>query len=109
MSKFILWPNEIDARISRKYGRLVPGNVAVRAPSLSEIEDAALALGLKIVEKDPTKLNPRLAGLEEEYRSRGVMVIESPHGKSKTARLLSEKIRELRKRSEGRKSKRKKR
>ncbi len=109
MSKFVLWPNEIDARIPRKYGRLVPENVAVRAPSLNEIEDAALALGLNIIKKDPTKLNPRLAGLEEEYRSRGVMVIESPHGKGKTARLLSEKIRELRKRSEGRKSKRKKR
>lgn len=109
MSKFVVWSNELNSRLTRKYGRLVPKNVAVKSPSFREIEDAALALGFKIIEKDPTKLNPRLSGLEEEYRTMGVLVIESPYGKAKSLRMMAEKIRELRKRSETRKSKRKRR
>jgi signal recognition particle subunit SRP19 len=110
MPRFIVWPNELNGRLSRKYGRIVPKNVAVESPSFSEIEDALLSIGAKIIEKDHTKLNPRLSGLDEEYRTRGVFVVESPYGKAKTLKRTAQKIRELRKRSEGRrKSKRKKR
>lgn len=109
MSKFVVWPNEIDSRLPRKYGRVIPKTVAVKAPSLREIEDASAVLGFRIIEKDPTKLNPRLAGVDEEYRTPGRLVIESQYGKSKSLRMIAEKIRELRKRTEVRKSKRKKR
>lgn len=109
MPKFVVWPSELDSRLNRKYGRAVPKSVAVKAPSLREIEDAAVTLGFNVIEKDPTKLNPRLAGVEEEYRTSGRLIIESPHGKGKSLRMIAEKIRELRKRTEVRKSKRKKR
>lgn len=110
MSKFVVWPNELDGRLPRKYGRIVPKNVAVESPSFSEIEDAFILIGAEIIEKDSTKLNPRLSGLEEEYKTRGFFVVSSPYGKAKTLKMAAQKIRELRKRSEERrKSKRKKR
>jgi len=109
MPRFVVWPSEFDERLSRKYGRSVPKNIALKSPTLREVEDAAVALGFRVVKKDPSKLNPRLSGLDEEYRSRGVLVIEAPHGKGKSLKMIAEKIRELRKRTEVRKRKRKKR
>jgi len=108
--RFIVWPNEIDSRLSRKYGRVVKRSVAVDSPKLSEIEDAAKILGMKVIEKDPGKLNPRLSGLDEELRTRGMLVLESPYGKGKSLRLIAEKIRELRARTKAKgKSKRRRR
>jgi len=97
--RFVVWPSELDARLSRKYGRAVPKNVAVDAPKLSEIEDAVLILGMKVLEKHDDKLNPRLSGLEEELRTYGFLRVESPHGKGKSLRMIAGKIRELRSRS----------
>ncbi|WP_297467029.1 signal recognition particle protein Srp19 [Thermococcus sp.] len=103
--KFAVWPSELDSRLSRKYGRTVPKNVAVNAPKLSEIEDAAVILGMKVVEKDHSKLNPRLSGLDEELRTYGFLRIESPYGKGKSLKMIAEKIRELRSRTKSGKGK----
>ncbi|WP_456367282.1 signal recognition particle protein Srp19 [Thermococcus sp.] len=105
--KFVVWPNEIDGRISRKYGRIVRKEVAVDSPTPLEIRDAAEILGMKVVEFYPDKLNPRLSGLDENLRTRGMMRIESPYPKGKSLRMIAEKIRELRARK--RKSSRKRR
>jgi signal recognition particle subunit SRP19 len=103
--KFVVWPNELDSRLSRKYGRVVPRNVAVKEPRLSEIEDAAIILGMKVIEKDPEKLNPRLSGLDEELRTYGFLRIESPYGKGKSLKMMAEKIRELRSKAKAKKGK----
>ncbi|WP_456420980.1 signal recognition particle protein Srp19 [Thermococcus sp.] len=103
--RFVVWPSELDARLSRKYGRIVPKNVAVDAPRISEIEDAVLILGMKVVEKDSSKLNPRLSGLDEELRTYGFLRIESPYGKGKSLKMIAEKIRELRSRAKAKKGK----
>ncbi len=105
MPRFVVWPNELDARLSRKYGRAVPKNVAVDGPKISEIEDAALIIGMKVVEKDPRKLNPRLSGLDEDLRTYGLLRIESPYGKGKSLKLIAEKIRELRSKTKPKKDK----
>jgi len=97
MRKFVVWPSEIDARLSRKYGRAVGRGIAVNAPKMEEIVEAAKALGMKVVEIEAEKLNPRLSGLDEEYRSRGMLRIESNHPKGKSLRMISQKVRELRK------------
>jgi len=107
--KFAVWPSELDARLSRKYGRAVPKNVAVDAPKLSEIEDALVILGMKVVEKDDGKLNPRLSGLDEELRTYGFLRVESPYGKRKSLKMIAEKIRELRSRAKSKKKPKRKR
>ncbi len=115
MGKFIVWPSEIDSRLPRKYGRAIRKDLAVEKPSIQEIAEAAESVGMKVVELEVEKINPRLSGLDEEYRLRGMARIESPHGKTKSLRLISQKIREIRKtrakqsKSKKRKSKRKKR
>jgi len=115
MGKFIVWPSEVDARLSRKYGRVIRRDLAVERPTIHEIAEAAESLGMRVIELEGEKLNPRLSGLDEEYRSKGAARIESPHGKTKSLRLISQKIREIRKtrakqsKSKKRKSKRKKR
>ncbi|WP_297460929.1 signal recognition particle protein Srp19 [Thermococcus sp.] len=104
MKRFVVWPGEIDARLSRKYGRAVGNEFAVDRPSIDEITDAALSLGMKVIERDGRKLNPRLAGLDEEYRTRGMLIVESEYTKGKSLRMIAQKIRELRRiRSKGRK------
>jgi len=103
--KFAVWPSELDARLSRKYGRTVPKNVAVDAPRLSEVEDAVIILGMRVVEKDPGKLNPRLSGLDEDLRTYGFLRIESPYGKGKSLKMIAEKIREMRSRAKAKKGK----
>ena len=97
MRKFVVWPNELDARLSRRYGRAVGKEFAVDSPRVQEIADAAVALGMKVVEMDGEKINPRLAGLDEAYRLRGMLRIESKHPKGKSLRMLGQKIREIRK------------
>ncbi len=97
MRKFVVWPNELDARLSRRYGRAVGREFAVDAPKVGEIAEAALALGMKVVERDDEKLNPRLAGLDETYKIRGMLRLESKHPKGKSLRMLGQKIREIRK------------
>ncbi|MCD6189724.1 MAG: signal recognition particle protein Srp19 [Thermococcus sp.] len=97
MGKFVIWANEIDARIPRKYGREVPKNLAVEKPDIDEIIDATKNLGITVVEVNKEALNPRLAGLDEELRVKGRIIVESKHGKSKTLKLIAQKVREFRK------------
>ncbi|MCD6373855.1 MAG: signal recognition particle protein Srp19 [Thermococcus sp.] len=115
MGKFIVWPSEIDARLPRKYGRSIRKDIAVEKPSIQEIVEAAESLGMKVIELRDDAMNPRLSGLDEEYRLKGMARIESPHGKTKSLKMISQKIREIRKtrtkhsKSGKHKSKRKKR
>lgn len=97
MRKFVLWTNELDSRLSKKYGREVPRNLAVESPKLEEIIKAAEALGMKVVKIEWEKLNPRLSGVDETLRTKGMVVIESKYGKSKSLKLIVQKIREFRK------------
>lgn len=107
MGRFVVWTSEIDSRLPRRYGREVPRNLAVEGPRIGEIIDAAEALRMRIVKIEKDRLNPRLAGLDENLRSRGRLIIESRYSKSKSLRLIAQKIREFRKSRERSKRKRK--
>ncbi|CAB49350.1 signal recognition particle protein Srp19 [Pyrococcus abyssi] len=98
MSKFVIWTSELDSRLSKKYGRVVPRNLAVERPSIEEIEEAAKSLGFKVLQVEREKLNPKLSGIDEDLRTYGRIIIESPYGKAKTLKIIAQKIRELRRR-----------
>ena len=112
MSRFVVWVSELDSRLSRKYGRMVSKSNAVRAPREGEVFEALKAAGIKIIERHPEKMNPRLAGLDEELRVRGMFIVENEKGKSKTIRIIAQRIHESRSRlkqgtsKKGRKKKR---
>lgn len=97
MKRFVVWTNELDARLSKKYGRIVPKTLAVDAPSADEIIQACKELGINVVSVEKEKCNPRLSGLDENLRTRGMLVLEGEDGKSATLRKISQKIREFRK------------
>ncbi|NJE26783.1 signal recognition particle protein Srp19 [Thermococcus sp. MV5] len=97
MKRFVIWTNEIDARIPRKYGREVPKNLAVDKPTLLEIVDAAKTIGLNVIEINDKALNPRLSALDDTLKVKGRIIVESKHGKSKTLKLITQKVREFRK------------
>lgn len=97
MKRFVIWTNELDSRLSKRYGREVSKTFAVDAPSIGEIVGAIRYLNVRIIDVDEEKLNPRLSGLDENLRSRGMIKVESDYGKSETLRLIAQKIRELRK------------
>ncbi len=105
MGRFVVWTSEIDSRLPRRYGREVPRNLAVESPKIGEVVEAAEALRMRIVKIERDRLNPKLAGLDENLRSYGRLIVESKYSKSKSLRLIAQKIREFRK-SRGR-SKRK--
>ncbi len=111
MPRFVIWVSEIDSRLSRKYGRAVSRSSAVRAPRESEVFEALNSAGVRILERRPEKLNPRLSGLDEELKSRGMFIVESDEGKTRTLRIIAQRINELRsrKKPEGSGRKRKKR
>ncbi len=109
MPRFVVWVSEIDLRLSRGYGRLVPKSQAVSYPKEHEVFEALAQLGVRVLERHPEKLNPRLAGLEEDLRSRGCFLVDSERGKGKTLRMVAQKVREMRNREErGRKRRKKK-
>jgi len=61
---------------------------------------------MRIVEMDGEKMNPRLSALDETYKIRGMLRLESRHPKTKSLRMIGQKIREIRKtqaKSKGRK------
>ncbi len=65
---------------------------------------------MKVIEFEPEKLNPRLSGIDEELRTKGMLRIESPYPpKGKSLRMICEKIRELRAKKRKAHGKRKKR
>ncbi|AAL82018.1 signal recognition particle protein Srp19 [Pyrococcus furiosus DSM 3638] len=99
MGRFVVWPSELDSRLSRKYGRIVPRSIAVESPRVEEIVRAAEELKFKVIRVEEDKLNPRLSGIDEELRTFGMIVLESPYGKSKSLKLIAQKIREFRRRS----------
>lgn len=48
---WVVWPRYLDARLSRKEGRRVNRDLAVRNPRLDELSEAIKALGLNATEE----------------------------------------------------------
>lgn len=51
---------------------------------------------MKVIEFEFEKLNFRLLGIDEEFRIKGMLWIESLYFKGKSFRMICEKIREFR-------------
>ncbi len=55
---WVVWRINIDSTVSRSNGRVVPRQLAVEKPTLDELANAALKLGLRY-EVHPEKRHPR--------------------------------------------------
>lgn len=86
---YVIWPNYLDKRKSRRLGRKVSLKLAIIDPTAEEIAEAARRLGLKaIIEKD--KAYPR------EWWIKARVLVERKGNKTELLKKISMKIRELR-------------
>jgi len=90
--RLVIWPVYLDASRSRSEGRIIARGAAVRTPELGEIEQAALELGLNpLVEAD--KAYPK-----SWWEVSGRVLVDKKGPKSRTARMLAERIKRRRQR-----------
>jgi len=89
-SKWVIWPEYLDARRSRKEGRRVPLNLAVPKPTIKEIIKSAKMLDLNPVYVED-KRYPK-----NWWASKGLVLVDKKAPKEKILKLIAQKIRELR-------------
>ena len=86
----VLYPAYFDAERSRDDGRRVARKVAVRAPTVEEIERAAGALGLK------PKVESDRAHPSTPWKRDGRVLVRADYFKTSVVRKVAEKIKEAR-------------
>jgi len=89
-NKIILWSVYFDANKSRSYGRRVPKKLAVSAPKIVELQNAAKRLGLQ-PEIVPDAAHPRFPWLKT-----GLLVVPKKEPKDKTLKKIAKELSGLR-------------
>lgn len=89
-NKLVIWPAYIDKNRSRSNGRIISKRSSVTDPTLTEIEKAALKLGLNPeVEKD--KSYPK-----SWWEKSGRVLIDNSAPKTQLSRKIAAAIKEIR-------------
>jgi signal recognition particle subunit SRP19 len=89
-NKLVIWPVYIDKSRSRSQGRIISKKSSVAEPTLSEIEKAALKLGLNPeVEKD--RSYPK-----SWWEKSGRVLIDNSSPKTQLSRKIAAAIKEIR-------------
>ena len=84
--KIRVWPAYLDAKYSREEGRRVPTSLALREPTIEEIEKAANILGLKPI------IEP-LTYPKHPWRSTGVVLVDKKGAKSEILKKIAAQMR----------------
>ncbi len=90
MSQRVIWPANIDALRTRKEGRKISKNDAVKSPNIGEIEAAAKELGLNPT-CEPSKSYPKTW-----WEKSGRVSIDKIVPRQEAAKIISQKIKALR-------------
>jgi len=86
----VIWPPNIDALKTKKAGRIISRNDAVKSPTIDEIEKAAQELGLNPI-IEPSKSYPRTW-----WEKSGRVLVDNTVSRHETAKIISQKIKALR-------------
>jgi signal recognition particle subunit SRP19 len=84
--KAIIWPAYFDLAKTRSKGRRVPKNLAVQSPKITEIQEAAVMLGLKhevIADKGYSKA---------PWLKTGMLLVEKKGSKEQTIARLAKQL-----------------
>ncbi|MBU7001366.1 MAG: signal recognition particle protein Srp19 [Theionarchaea archaeon] len=92
MRKLVVWLANIDSSRTRSEGRKISTGLAVRDPTLPEVQKAAEHLSLGPESEDVQY--PKDQG--HETRTPGRVLLEKQHTKHKTLKLLCDEIRRIR-------------
>ena len=85
--KLRIWPAYFDIKYSRKEGRRVPREIAIRDPKIEEIEKAAMKLGLKPI------LKLGSAYSQYPWRKTGVLLVDKKGSKTEVIKLIAKELR----------------
>lgn len=88
----VIWLSNIDSSRSRIEGRKIARGLAIKEPTLSEMQQAAQHLDFK-PEADDAEY-PKDQG--QEKRTPGRILVEKKHSKTKTMKLVCDEIRRIR-------------
>lgn len=84
--KLVIWPRYFDAERSRKEGRRVPSDKAVRDPKAGHIAEAARTLGLE------TDLEKEAAHPSEWWAKQGRVLVEKKWSKEETIKKIADRL-----------------
>ena len=87
--KWVIWPVYFDANVSRKEGRKVSKELAIKNPSIDDIYKAAKKLGLNPVKEE--KAYPK-----RWWRKEGRLLIDKKGKKMEIIKKIAEIIKENR-------------
>lgn len=87
-----IWVSNIDSSRSRMEGRKIAKGLAIKNPSLAEIEEAARHLNLDF--EISQAQYPKDQGKEE--RTPGRILVEKKYSKNKSMKLICDEIRRIR-------------
>lgn len=88
----VVWLSNIDSSRTRIEGRKIAKGLAIKEPTLSEMEKAAEHLNLKPESEEAEY--PKEQG--QETRTPGRILVEKKYSKTKTLKLLCDEIRRIR-------------
>jgi signal recognition particle subunit SRP19 len=83
----------LDSARTRREGRKVPMNIAVKNPSLGEVAKAAEALGLEV------SVNPDVAHPRAPVLKQGYLLVSKPDSKLGLLKKLAMKVGQMRKKA----------
>ena len=89
MDEVIVWPSFIDANLTRSQGRRLPRKSCVRSPSVEEMLEAAVKLGLKA--RIEAKSYPRRWHVEKK-----ALVLEEKNARGDVLARISRELRQSR-------------
>jgi signal recognition particle subunit SRP19 len=86
LDKAIIWPVYFDCNKTRKDGRRVPKNIAVQAPKIVEIKEAADKLGLQ------NEVNLEAHFPKMPWAKSGMLLVEKKEAKEKIIQKLAKQL-----------------
>ncbi|MEM2876026.1 MAG: signal recognition particle subunit SRP19/SEC65 family protein [Candidatus Bathyarchaeia archaeon] len=89
----ILWPTYLDYGKSRSQGRRIPKRLAIKAPTIDEISEAAEKLGLKI------KIYHKKAYPKTPYEKTGLVLVLEKKRRNEFIKEIAETILQNREKS----------
>jgi signal recognition particle subunit SRP19 len=88
--KAIIWPAYFDQAKTRKEGRRVPKSLAVQAPKIGEIEEAAEKLGLK------HEVAVEAGYPKTPWVKTGMLMVEEKGSKEQTIKKIAKQLLKIR-------------
>lgn len=92
-NKTLIWPAYFDIARTRKMGRRISKNIAIKSPKIKDLIDVVSKLGLEC------ELNPETKYPKKPWRTTGSLLIEKKYSKEELMRIMAKELVKLRDRS----------